>query len=297
MEYLAHILVLVCIYVILAVSQDLMAGYTGLFSLAHAAFWGVGAYTSAVLSVKAGAPCLVGMLAAVIVGIILGAIVALPSLRFKDDSLILATLAFQVVAVNIMNGWIPLTGGPDGIAGVPQPVILGWHLHSAWDFVILGALLAAACVWFCRRIAASAVVRVLQGIREDEIFTQSLGKNVTAYKMRVFMIGAGMAGLSGALYAHYASYIAPSCFSLAESIFLLSIVIIGGAGSLWGPVLGAIVLVMLPEAFRFLGLPLSLAANLRQLFYGGLLVLFVVWRPQGLLGDYSFSRHLTATDK
>lgn len=130
--------------------------------------------------------------------------------------------------------------------------------------------------------------RVLKAIREDEVFTQAAGKDVAAYKVLVFVIGAGMAAVAGVMYAHYISFIDPTSFTVMESIFIISIVIIGGAGSMWGPIIGAVVLVTLPELLRFIGLPSSVAANTRQIIYGGLLVAFMMWRPQGLMGEYSF---------
>jgi branched-chain amino acid transport system permease protein len=122
------------------------------------------------------------------------------------------------------------------------------------------------------------------------VFAQASGKNVAAYKVQVFMLGAGLASVAGVLYAHYISFIDPTSFTVMESIFIISIVIIGGAGSLWGPVIGAVVLVTVPEALRFIGLPSAVAANLRQILYGGLLVAFMMWRPQGLLGEYAFQK-------
>jgi len=127
---------------------------------------------------------------------------------------------------------------------------------------------------------------VLKGIREDEVFTKAAGKNITKYKIQVFVIGGSMASIAGALYAHYISYIDPTSFTINESIFMLSIVIIGGMASLKGSILGAVILVILPEALRFIGLPSSVAANLRQIFYGALLVLFMIYRPRGFLGEY-----------
>ena len=125
-------------------------------------------------------------------------------------------------------------------------------------------------------------------IREDEVFAEAAGKNVAAYKVLTFVIGAGMAAVAGVMYAYYISFIDPTRFTVMESIFIISIVIIGGAGSLWGPVVGAVVLVILPEFLRFIGLPSSVAANVRQILYGGLLVAFMLWQPRGLLGKYAF---------
>jgi branched-chain amino acid transport system permease protein len=128
-------------------------------------------------------------------------------------------------------------------------------------------------------------------LREDEMMAQSFGKSVSATKTTVFVICCGIAGLAGALYAFYSSYIDPTSFTVMESVFIISIVIIGGAGSLWGPVVGAVVLVTLPELLRFVGMPSSVAANMRQIIYGAALVACMMWRPQGLIGEFSFRRN------
>jgi len=138
------------------------------------------------------------------------------------------------------------------------------------------------------RIVLSPFGRVLKAIREDEIFAKASGKNVAAYKVIVFVTGAGMAAMAGVIYAYYISFIDPTSFTVMESIFIISIVIIGGAGSLLGPIVGATVLIVLPELLRLMGLPSSLAANLRQIIYGALLVICMIWKPTGFLGKYSF---------
>ncbi len=172
--------------------------------------------------------------------------------------------------------------------GIPQPTIFGLQISSHVDFLIVVGAFCALTLWITSRIVRSPFGRVLKAIREDEVFAQAAGKNVAANKVLVFVIGAGMAATAGVMYAHYISFIDPTSFTVMESIFIISIVIIGGAGSLWGPVVGAVVLVVLPELLRFIGLPSSVAANLRQIIYGGLLVAFMMWRPKGLLGEYAF---------
>ncbi|MBN2138352.1 MAG: branched-chain amino acid ABC transporter permease, partial [Sedimentisphaerales bacterium] len=172
--------------------------------------------------------------------------------------------------------------------GIPQPTILGLQISSHFGFLILVSLFCGLTLWVVHRIVHSPFGRVLRAIREDEVFAQAAGKNVAAYKILVFIIGAGMAGVAGAMYALYISFIDPTSFTVMESIFIISIVIIGGAGSMWGPVVGAVVLIVLPELLRFIGLPSSVAANIRQILYGGLLVAFMMWRPRGLLGKYAF---------
>ena len=286
MEYLLHILILIGIYVILAESLNLIVGYTGLLSIAHAAFYGIGAYVAAIMALKIGSPFLLNIICAVVISGLLGGLVGIPSLRIKDHYFVIATFAFQIIAFNIFNNWVSFTGGPMGLPGIPQPAIFGWVISSHIEFLLLVGVFAALVSWLCHRIISSPFGRVLMAIREDEVFALAAGKNVAVYKVAIFAIGSGMAAIAGALYAHYISFIDPTSFTVMESIFIISIVIIGGAGSLSGPVVGAVVLVMLPEILRFVGLPSSVAANVRQILYGGLLVAFMMWRPQGLVGKY-----------
>ena len=290
MEYFLHILILIGIYVILSVSLNLITGYAGLLSIAHAAFYGVGAYVAALLALKFHSPFLANIVCAVILSGLLGALVGIPSLRIRDDYFAIATFAFQVITFSVMNNWVSFTGGPMGLPGIPQPAIFGWKITTHYDFLIVIFVL---CV---KRLSAfdcprnRSFGRVLKAVREDEIFAQAMGKNVAFYKVLIFVIGAGMASVAGVMYAYYISFIDPTSFTIMESIFIISIVIIGGAGNIWGSVLGAAVLVILPEALRFLGMPSSIAANMRQIIYGALLVIFMLFRPQGFIGEYSFRK-------
>ena len=293
MEYFLHILILIGIYVILAESLNLIVGYTGLLSIAHAAFYGVGAYVAALMALKLNSPFILNVICAMIIAGFLGGLVGIPSLRIKDHYFVIATFAFQVIVFSILNNWVSFTSGPMGLPGIPHPVVFGWVVSSHIEFLVLVGIFAVLTVWTCHRIVGSPFGRILTAIREDEIFALSAGKNVAFYKVAVFIIGSGIAAIAGALYAHYISFIDPTSFTVMESIFIISIVIIGGAGSLWGPVIGAIVLVILPEILRFVGMPSSIAANMRQILYGGLLVVFMMWRPQGLVGKYGFQLEKT----
>lgn len=288
MEYLQHILILTGLYVILSLSLNLIVGYTGLLSIAHASFYSVGAYVVALMALKFHSPFIINIVCGVLLSCLLGVLVGLPSLRIRDDYFVVATFAFQVITFSILNSWVSLTGGPMGLPGIPQPTILGVEISSHFRFLVLVGIVCAMALWVSSRIVRSPFGRVLKAIREDEVFAQAAGKNVAAYKVFIFTIGSGMAAVAGVLYAHYISFIDPTSFTVMESIFIISIVIIGGSGSPWGPVVGAVALVLLPELLRFIGLPNSVAANLRQMIYGGLLVAFMMWRPQGLLGKYTF---------
>lgn len=290
MDYLLHILVVIGIYSVLAVSLDLVAGRTGLLSLAHAAFYGIGAYTSALLAVHWGWPFLLTVPAAMGVAAGVSFMVSLSSLRLYGDYFVIATFGFQMILFSVFNNWMDLTRGPLGIPGIPQPVIFGWDVNSNFEFVVLTAAFATPAYLVIALITRSPSGRVLHAIREDEVFAKACGKDTLRFKVTAFAVSSALAAMAGALYAHYITYIDPTSFTVMESILILSMVIIGGAGSMWGPLVGAIVLVSLPEALRFVGLPTVAAANLRQIIYGLLLVIMMMTRPQGLVGRQALGR-------
>jgi branched-chain amino acid transport system permease protein len=287
MDYILHIFVLIGIYSILSISLNLIVGYTGFLSITHAAFYGVGAYTVAIMALTLQSSFFINILGAIILSALLGALVGLPSLRLKGDYFVIACFAFQVIVFDILNNWTTLTHGPQGITGIPNPELFGLQISSHFAFFLLVFLFTCLIFLVSYRLVSSPFGRVLKAIREDEIFAESMGKNTAIYKVLIFAIAAGMAAVAGAMFSYYTSYISPSSFSVSESIFIISLVIVGGAGSLWGSVIGAIVLVTLPEFLRFVGLPVAIASNARQIIYGVLLVLFIMYRPHGLLGNFS----------
>jgi len=175
-----------------------------------------------------------------------------------------------------------------GLPGIPGFSIFGFSLESTWLYLILVIVFTLVTVFVLQRLVGGAYGRVLRSIREDEIASETLGKYVAKYKLQVFVVGAFFAGIAGSLYAHYITFIDPSSFTVMESITILLMVIFGGMGSIKGSLVGAIMLVMFPEMLRFLGMPSSIAAPMRQMIYGLLLVVFMIKRPQGLLGKYRF---------
>jgi len=290
MTYLLHLFILVGIYAILSMSLNLISGYTGLLSIAHAGFYGIGAYVAALMALHAHTNFLLNIACGIVAAGLLSLVVAVPSLRLRGDYFVIATFAFQIIAFSIMNNWVSVTAGPFGLPGIPRPEILGFTFVTHIHFLVLVGAFAVLALFFLNRIVHSPYGRVLRAIREDEVFTQSLGKNVTYFKISVFVTGAAIASIGGALYAHYITFIDPTSFTINESIFILAIVIIGGSGNLVGSIVGALVLVMVPEFFRFIGMPSAIAANMRQIFYGGLLVLFMMFMPEGFLGEYTFKK-------
>jgi len=286
MEYLLHILVITGIYIILTLSLNLLVGYTGLAALGHAAFSCVGAYTSALLALNYGISPWLGLLIGAVAAAILGAFIGVPSLRLKGDYLALATFGFGVIVYSVAKNWVAVTRGPMGLPGIPAFSVFGIQLSEVWQYLVLVAVFVFITYFIINRIVKSPFGRVLRGIREDEIAALAMGKNINKYKIIVFIVGAFFAGIAGSLYAHYITFIDPSSFTVMESITILLMVVFGGMGSLSGSFVGAAVLVIFPEMLRFLGMPSSVAAPLRQMIYGLLLILLMLKRPQGILGTY-----------
>ena len=286
MEYLLHILVITGIYIILTLSLNLLVGYTGLAALGHAAFSCVGAYTSALLALNYGVSPWLGLLIGAVAAAILGVFIGAPSLRLKGDYLALATFGFGVIVYSVAKNWVSVTRGPMGLPGIPAFSIFGIQLSEVWQYLVLVAVFVFVTYFIINRIVKSPFGRVLRGIREDEIAALAMGKNINKYKIIVFIVGAFFAGIAGSLYAHYITFIDPSSFTVMESITILLMVVFGGMGSLSGSFVGAAVLVIFPEMLRFLGMPSSVAAPLRQMVYGLLLILLMLKRPQGILGTY-----------
>jgi len=282
--YIAHYLVMVGIYTILAVSLNLLVGYAGIFSLAHAAVYGIGAYASALVALKLGLGFWGGLVVAAVAGACAAALVGIPSLRVAGDYYIVASFGLQVVILTVFMNWTDLTNGHAGLAGIPRPRVFGLVIDHPFKYVVLSLALAALTYAICHRLTNSAFGRTLRAVREDEIAAQATGKNVVLVKIVITTISSALGALGGSLYAHYITYINPSSFTLEESIFIVSLVILGGTERLAGPVVGAFVLLAVPEALKFLAIPDTVAAPMRQILYGGLLILFMFVRPEGILG-------------
>jgi len=282
--YFAHYLVMVGVYGILAISLNLLVGYSGIFSMAHAAIYGIGAYASAIVALKLGMGFWGGLVVAGLTGALASALIAIPSLRVAGDYYIVASFGLQTVIVTVFSEWTSLTNGHAGLPGIPRPTLFGWQIDSPFKYVILAFGLTLFTYLVCRRITRSAFGRVMQAVRDDEIAAQAMGRNVVGVKIVVAVVSSALGALGGSLYAHYITYVNPSSFQLHESIFIMSLVILGGSERLAGPLVGAFILLAVPEALKFLAIPDSVAAPMRQIFYGALLVAFMFLRPEGILG-------------
>jgi branched-chain amino acid transport system permease protein len=289
MSYFQHIGILICIYIVLTTSLNLIVGFTGLLNIGHAAFFGIGAYTSALLTLL-GVPWIFALIAGFIMAGIFGFLIAVPCLRLRGDYLAIATLGFGEIIRAIMKNWVGLTRGPLGIPGIPKAELFGYAFNTPAKFLILSIIIAAIVVFIIYRITHSPFGRVLRSIREDEIAAQAMGKDIVRYKVTATVLGAAFAGIAGSMYAHYITFIDPTTFTLSETILILCMVVLGGMGSIKGSVIGAIILIILPEPIRFLGLPTSAAAALRQMIYAVILIALMLKRPEGIFGE---KRHKT----
>ncbi len=290
MDYILHLLIFISIYTLLAQSLSLTAGFSGLISLAHVGFYGIGAYTTAILSVNYGMPFLVTLPLSMLLSGLMAIAVSVISLRTVDDYFIIITLGIQVAIFSVMNNWQGVTRGPLGIPGIPSIKILGFPFDDKISFLLL-SLFFVGIVWFLlNNVTRSPFGRVLIALSEDEIFTKSLGKNVYKAKVISFTISAMFASIAGVLYAHYISYIDPTSFTINESIFILSIVIIGGMRNLLKIAFAAAFLVLLPEALRFVGMPNNIAANMRQIIYGAILVMVIFKNSEKFKSSSSFNK-------
>ena len=286
MEYLIHIAILVGIYAILALSLNLVTGYTGIISITHAAFFGIGAYATAILGTHFHTNFLLTIVVGVLISAFLGCLIGAILSKFRGDFVALGSVCFNIVVWSFMINWSALTRGPLGIPGIPRPEFFGFSFSSNLSFLVLIWLFVLGVFLLCRFVTGSSFGRALKAIREDEEVLQVFGYRVLHYKLAVFVIGATLASVAGAFFASYITYIDPSSFTINESIFILSVIILGGLASNRGAFFGAVILVLLPEALRFVGFPADIAAQTRQGVYGLLLVLLMLYRPQGLVGEY-----------
>lgn len=287
MSYLGNIIVQFCLYAVCALSLNLLIGYCGLFSLCHAVLYGLGAYAAAIAMTKFGMGFIPAWLLAVVVGLIASLLVSLPAARLKGDAFALCTLAFQVAIVDVLNNLIDLTGGPYGIVGIPAPSAFGFGLIGASRFSVLAVLVCVACTYAAWAVDRSAFGRSMIAMRNDELAAKTIGKNVFSIRVVACAIAGGIVALGGAVYASYFGYIDPSSFMLGESFVMLTMVVMGGSGNIVGPLLGAALMVVIPEMLRLLNVPSSVAPNIKQMVFAAILISLMFFRPQGLWGRYA----------
>jgi branched-chain amino acid transport system permease protein len=276
-EYVLNTAVLAGIYVILAASLNITNGYTGLFSFGHAAFYGIGAYTAAILATRLGWGFALTLPAAAVVAALFGAALALITLRLSGIFLALVTIGFQEITFLVTLNWIALTRGPMGIPGVPPPALGGYELRGNTGYYYLILALDVLTLFVVARVVTSRVGRAFVAIREDELAAQASGLPTFRLKVLAFVIATFFAGLAGAFFAHHARFVSADSFRLDETFVILTMLIVGGLGSFLGPIVGAVALVILPEVSRVL-------AEYRGVVYGLVLIAVILFRPEGVAG-------------
>ena len=284
--YYIQVMIFIGIYIILALSLNLLNGYVGLLSIGHAAFYGIGAYASAKLVKEAGLPFLLAMPAAGFIAGLFGYLIAKPTLRLSGIYMTLATLGFNMIFFLVLQNWMSFTNGPLGIMDIPPPAIFGYQIESRLQYYYLIFFLVLLTVGSMHRLMTCRFGRALVGIRENELAAEAMGVHTTRYKIQAFVLAAFYAGIAGSYYAHFVKYISPDSFYIYESFILLAMLAFGGQGNLIGPVVGAAILIIIPEIFRFL-------QEYRMLVYGSILVVMMLVRRQGLLGGREYSLKLT----
>lgn len=280
-NYFIHLAVLAMIFMIVAQGANVIQGYAGYVSIAQGAFMGIGAYTSALLAVKAEWPVWLALGMAPLASIVAALICGYPSLRVKGHYFAIVTLAINMVVFTVLINWMSLTGGEPGLPGIPAPEPIGFGDYEiAFDkrrnFYYLALAALIGCTALTAAVVRSRVGRVLQAIRQNETFTEAAGVSAWRYKLFAFVFSAALAGFAGGLYAHYMGFINPSPFSADTSLNTILAVILGGSGTLSGPIIGAALTVVLPEMLR-------VAEIYRLIVYGLLLIVVMIFMPRGLV--------------
>ncbi len=275
--YWVDVLNNVGLYAILGLSLNLIVGHAGLFNLGHAAFFAVGAYTAAILNTLFGIPVLWLLPLSGIAAALFAAAIARPVVHLRGDYLCIVTIGIgEIVRIALVNDVFGITGGANGIFGISRPVFLGYTIRTPHAFYYLIWTFLAATVFLFYRLEHSRFGRALNYLREDEVAAEGSGIDTGRYKLAVFCVGAFWAGMAGDLYAAKMTIIAPESFSFWESVLLFTLIILGGAGSIPGVILGAFLIAGLPEVFREF-------ADARMLIFGAAMVAMMIFRPKGIL--------------
>ncbi|MBI2155933.1 MAG: branched-chain amino acid ABC transporter permease [Candidatus Rokubacteria bacterium] len=276
-RYYLNVMIFAGIHVLLTVGLNLVMGYAGQVSLGHAGFYGLGAYASGVLTVKYGVNPWVAMAAALGLSLLVGLAIGIPSLHLQGYYLGMATLGFGIILHILFVELLPFTGGPSGLVGIPEISLLGVKLNTDTRYYYLVWVVVGAVLLFAFHLVDSRVGRALRAIQGDETAAALMGINTWLAKVRIFVTAAAFASVAGSLYAHYVTFLSPDSFGFGFSIDLIVMVIVGGTRSIWGSVLGAVLLTILPEYLRGL-------KDYDILVYGAVVILVVMFVPSGIAG-------------
>lgn len=282
-QYILRIIILIGIYIILTSSLNLIVGYTGIYGIGHVAFYGIGAYTSAIIVMKTGVPVWAGIVFAALVAGVCGQLIGRLTLRLKEKLFVaLVSLGFSIIVMLIFLNWMRLTNGPLGISGIPAPVFNRRPFKTLTPYYYYIFFLDCIIIFLLSRLVNSRFGRALKAIREDELAAAANGINTSYYKIAAFTIAAAMAGIAGGFFSHYIRFISPDSFWFMESFVMLAMLVFGGRGNLFGPIAGVVTLISLTEMFRIFD-------NYRMIIYGTLLIFTMLFRKEGLMGGREFS--------
>ncbi len=283
LAYLFSLLIVTAVWTLLAQSYNLSFGLTGLFNLGHIIFYGIGAYTAAILNTRYGFGFFENLVCAALISGAFAAFFGLLTLRLSGHYLAVATLGAAMISTVIATNWVSLTNGPLGIRGIDEPEIFGKILQAdSLEFVILIFLVAILGNFLLYKLFHSPFGRILRAIKDDEVAVRAVGKNTFSAQTWSLVLSAAFAGIAGTLYAHYRLFLDPTIFALPEIILLILMVVIGGRGNFWGTVLGTILVVIIGELPRFIGFPDSIVGATRNLLFSALLIGTMFLRPNGL---------------
>lgn len=277
-NYYIDVLTLAGIYMVLALGLNIVVGMSGLLDLGYVAFYALGAYCYALLSTKVGVSFWLALPLGALLASLFGVLLGIITLRLRGDYLAIVTLGFIHIIYLVLNNWDSLTNGPNGILNIERPKIGGFLLSQPIHFyyLILGILLLAILI--VNRLNNSYIGRAWIAVREDEVAAAAMGIDVTKMKILAFALGAAWAGVAGVFFAGKFAFVSPESFKFLETVFVLSMVVLGGMGSISGVILGALILVILPEVLREF-------QSFRMMIFGGAMVLMMIFRPQGLIGN------------
>ena len=273
--YYVGVLVFLGINVIITIGLSLLMGYAGQISLGQAGFFGIGAYTTGILTAKAHLPLYASFPAAILLTVGVAFVVGIPTLRLKGHYLAMATLGLGEIVHIVFNEFIRLTGGPSGFGNIPPVRFFGFELDTDFKYFVFVWAVAAFILFFSLNIINSRIGRALKAVHKDERTAATIGINTSRLKLVIFVLGAGYASIAGFLYAHYVTFLSPGSFGLGFSVLLVTMVAVGGMDSIWGALIGTAVLTILPEYLRFF-------KDYDILIYGGILMAIMLLRPEGL---------------
>lgn len=280
--------ILIGLYGIVCTGLVVLMGHTGQISLGHAAFYGIGAYSSAIVSGKYDLPPLMGVITGILIACIVALLIGIPSFKLKEHYLALATLGFGVIVFTFLKEWTSLTGGLNGFFGIPPFEVAGFTFTNDLSYYFIVWAILVIGLWFVNNLIHSRTGRALKSIHGSESAAESIGINLMTFKLKALIISAVFASVAGSFYAHYISFINPQLFEVMTSIVFLIMVVIGGSSSLWGGLAGAIIYVWLVELLKdwvpLLGF--STGGEFEIVFFGVLLVVLLIFKPKGLMGSW-----------